>query len=247
MACNSHTCSPQTTCTSDSGPTTNPQLTETKTANESKIRVTDMIYAKSGSVAGLRAWVENEYTRRDTYGRDGETPSVGIWTDGSLTANNTQVKAQHYNEVDTKITSLPTCTCDCNQTIPSSCTCVSDTCSCDTYSCTCQGDTCGCDCTTCEIHSDARLKEHVLNIGWYADVIDNVNAIEFDFIPEFGGQHAYGVIAQELLKFLPPDQSIVMPDDEGFYSVDYIQLIPILLAQVRHLRKDVEALTQEVL
>jgi len=74
------------------------------------------------------------------------------------------------------------------------------------------------------------------------ELIDNVRAVEFDFIPAYGGQHEYGVIAQELLKYLPPEQTVVQTGNDGYYRVDYIQLIPILLGEVQRLKTRVKDL-----
>ena len=52
-----------------------------------------------------------------------------------------------------------------------------------------------------------------------------------------------GVIAQDVIKYFPVEtHSIVKVDSDGFYSVDYSQLVPILLKQVQELTDRVSEL-----
>lgn len=53
----------------------------------------------------------------------------------------------------------------------------------------------------------------------------------------------YGVIAQELQKQFP---ELVTLENDGYLSVDYIQLIPILLQAIKELNIKVEFLSQKI-
>lgn len=51
----------------------------------------------------------------------------------------------------------------------------------------------------------------------------------------------YGVIAQEVQKVFP---DIVKKDSDGYLTVDYIQLIPIMIEAIKELKLEVDQLKQ---
>lgn len=57
-----------------------------------------------------------------------------------------------------------------------------------------------------------------------------------------------GVMAQDIVEGLrlsgvnPDDFSIVTRDEYGFYKVDYSQLIPILISEIRELKNEIQNL-----
>ena len=59
-----------------------------------------------------------------------------------------------------------------------------------------------------------------------------------------------GVMAQDIRKGIdesgydPDEFSIIKMNDNGYYSVDYIQLIPILISKIRELEKDINKLKE---
>ena len=53
----------------------------------------------------------------------------------------------------------------------------------------------------------------------------------------------YGVIAQELQKEFP---DLVERDTDGFLTVNYIQLIPILLQAIKELNTKVDLLSEKI-
>ncbi len=53
-----------------------------------------------------------------------------------------------------------------------------------------------------------------------------------------GGNH-YGVIAQEVQKEFP---EMVSRGDDGYLTVDYIQLIPVIIEAIRELKVEMDSL-----
>lgn len=57
-----------------------------------------------------------------------------------------------------------------------------------------------------------------------------------------------GVMAQDIRKgleesgFNPDEFTIVQKDNTGYYSVDYIQLIPVLISEINSLKQDINKL-----
>jgi len=53
----------------------------------------------------------------------------------------------------------------------------------------------------------------------------------------------FGVMAQDLAKILDPEEySVVRMEEDGFYAVDYIQLVPLLIKHVQELEKRIDDL-----
>ena len=64
-------------------------------------------------------------------------------------------------------------------------------------------------------------------------------------------KQVFGIMAQDIrdgLKdegFSPDDFSIVEMQDTGYYSVDYIQLIPLLVSKIKQLELDIRRLEEK--
>jgi hypothetical protein len=71
--------------------------------------------------------------------------------------------------------------------------------------------------------SDRRLKDNIVPIGDALSVIGKLNGYEYDFKEH--GNHAAGVIAQELEQVLP----FAVSEVDGYKGVSYTQLIPYLI------------------
>lgn len=91
--------------------------------------------------------------------------------------------------------------------------------------------------------SDARLKENVQTIGGVA-IISKLRGVSFDWKKD--GSASAGVIAQEVEKVLP---SAVHTAADGMKSVEYDQLVGVLIeavkeqqAEINQLKKEIEAL-----
>jgi hypothetical protein len=78
--------------------------------------------------------------------------------------------------------------------------------------------------------SDKRLKENFVNIGKATEKVSKLNGVYFDW--KKTGEHDLGVIAQEVEEIFP---EIVTTDEDGWKSVDYSKLTPVLIEAVKEL------------
>jgi hypothetical protein len=90
--------------------------------------------------------------------------------------------------------------------------------------------------------SDKTLKENIESID-SRDLINNLNPVTFQFKNDIKQKKHYGVIAQELELVYP---ELVTNTDTGFKTVNYIELIPILLAQMKNMQKEIDVLKKEL-
>jgi|SRR6185312_186844 len=96
--------------------------------------------------------------------------------------------------------------------------------------------------------SDKRLKDNVKPIqnDLINKVLDELPAVEFDWNELAGplaGLHSHGVIAQDLQKILP---YCVGGESDGYLGVNYIGLIPVLLAIVQRQQGQIDRLIHEL-
>lgn len=96
--------------------------------------------------------------------------------------------------------------------------------------------------------SDERLKDNVKPIS--NDIVNaflkELPAVEFDYNELAGGlvgQHSHGVIAQHLQKIIP---YAVGADVDGYLGVNYVALVPVLLAIVQKQQKQIDGLIKEL-
>jgi len=92
--------------------------------------------------------------------------------------------------------------------------------------------------------SDYRLKHNVKSIDSALDKIDQISGVEFDWDASEAGLHYghlkghdVGVIAQELKEVLP---EAVKERDDGYLSVDYGRVVPLLIQAIKELKAQIE-------
>lgn len=83
--------------------------------------------------------------------------------------------------------------------------------------------------------SDIRIKENITMIENPIEKISSIRGIYFNKKGEFPDNREVGVIAQEVELVLP---EIVSEDDEGFKSVDYSKLTPLLIEAIKELKSE---------
>ena len=92
--------------------------------------------------------------------------------------------------------------------------------------------------------SDARFKRDVGTLESPLETIAKLRGVEFEWrtdeFPEnkFSDEQQIGFIAQELIDFLP---SIVSKGSDGFYSVDYGRLTPLLVEAIKDQQKQIKS------
>ncbi|MDG4651823.1 tail fiber domain-containing protein [Chryseobacterium arthrosphaerae] len=99
-----------------------------------------------------------------------------------------------------------------------------------------------------DYNSDERLKQNIASINSSGELLGKLRPVSY-FWNEKGKkkggntQLQYGLIAQEVEKVLP---NIVSTDNDGYKSVNYNELIPLLLQTVQEQDKKITELQKEI-
>lgn len=99
------------------------------------------------------------------------------------------------------------------------------------------------------IPSDARFKKNIIGIEGADDLLKKLNPVSYQYkTEEFGERHfpagmTYGFIAQELKEVLPYS---VKEEQDGYYSVNYTVVIPVLVAAMKEQQQQIEELKQQM-
>ncbi|MCY1662913.1 tail fiber domain-containing protein [Chryseobacterium sp. SL1] len=92
------------------------------------------------------------------------------------------------------------------------------------------------------VSSDIRLKQDIVKEENSLSKILQLNGYSYRFKKNANDPHKeYGVIAQEVLKVLP---EAVFTDKDGFYSVSYSSLIPILINAIKEQQIQIDELKE---
>lgn len=94
--------------------------------------------------------------------------------------------------------------------------------------------------------SDRRLKKNIQSI--VTDIvktkaIENLTPVQYEMTDNKEGRSEFGFIAQDLEKIYP---NLVFTDENGYKSVNYIGLIPILTAELKNQKKEIEELKNKI-
>jgi len=87
--------------------------------------------------------------------------------------------------------------------------------------------------------SDLRLKENITPLTNAIDKVSALRGVYFNFKAESPSERQVGVIAQEVEAVLP---EVVSTDAQGYKSVDYSKLTPLLIEAVKELKAHDEEL-----
>ncbi len=93
------------------------------------------------------------------------------------------------------------------------------------------------------IVSDMRLKENTKKISDAFPKLEQIHGYTYNMIDDPESKLHHGVLAQEVQKVYPDMVGVF--DKEGHLSVDYTQLVPILVEAVKELKAENEALKTE--
>ena len=88
--------------------------------------------------------------------------------------------------------------------------------------------------------SDARLKQNINELNNALDVIKSIRGVSFEYTPEseMGSGVRYGFIAQEVQEFIP-DIVRARAKGDGMLSLNYNEIVPILVEAVKELSIDI--------
>jgi len=90
------------------------------------------------------------------------------------------------------------------------------------------------------VSSDIRLKQDIVKVDNCLDKILKINGYSYRFKTNANDPHKeYGVVAQELLEVLP---EAVYKNKDGFYSVSYSSLVPILVNAMKEQQEEIATL-----
>ena len=91
--------------------------------------------------------------------------------------------------------------------------------------------------------SDKRLKNNIVKIKDSNNIINNINGYEFNWKENADREGPdLGIIAQEVKEVLP---EIVHEREDGYLSVDYVKLIPVLIEEVKSLNNRIKVLEEK--
>ncbi|WP_276875255.1 tail fiber domain-containing protein [Chryseobacterium joostei] len=99
-----------------------------------------------------------------------------------------------------------------------------------------------------DYNSDERLKQNITEIKSSDEIVSKLRPVSY-FWNETGkkkggnAQLQYGLVAQDVEKVLP---NIVSTDNEGYKSVNYNELIPLLLQAIQEQGKKIDELQKEI-
>jgi hypothetical protein len=85
--------------------------------------------------------------------------------------------------------------------------------------------------------SDISLKDNVLPLDNITKTLNQLNPVSFTW--KNNGQKSYGLIAQEVEQILP---TIVHTKSDGTKTVNYIEIIAFLIAEVKSLRQEIDVI-----
>ena len=91
--------------------------------------------------------------------------------------------------------------------------------------------------------SDINLKNNIEQITTDATILKNLNPVSFTFKDDEQNKKHFGFIAQELEILYP---QLVSDNEGGFKTVNYIEMIPILLSQMKNMQREIDKLKDEI-
>ena len=91
--------------------------------------------------------------------------------------------------------------------------------------------------------SDINLKDNIEQLNISTEDFNKLNPVSFTFKDDDQNKKHFGVIAQELENLYP---ELVTNNEIGFKTVNYIEMIPILLSQMKNMQQEIEKLKEEI-
>jgi len=93
--------------------------------------------------------------------------------------------------------------------------------------------------------SDATLKTNTLNLTFEKNkTVLNLNPVEFEYKSDYNKKKHYGFIAQDVEKIFP---ELVSSNVMGYKTVNYLELIPIMLSKMQSMQEEIDDLKNKKL
>lgn len=89
--------------------------------------------------------------------------------------------------------------------------------------------------------SDEKLKENIYNIDNASDRLDAIDGVYFNWVGK--QERNVGVVAQQVQKVLP---EVVSEDKNGYLSVDYGAIVPLLIEALKEQRSRIDYLENKI-
>ena len=89
--------------------------------------------------------------------------------------------------------------------------------------------------------SDVTLKKNIKNIS--DSEILSLNPVEFNFKSDESEKKHFGFIAQEMEKIFP---DLVSDEQIGYKTVNYIELIPLMLSKMKQMQNEIDSLKEKL-
>ena len=89
--------------------------------------------------------------------------------------------------------------------------------------------------------SDMRKKTNIVHNPLSSDLLDNINMVSFEYKDD--DENHIGFLAQDIEKYYP---QLVKTDSEGFLSVKYLEMIPLIIDYNQNLKKDMIELEKRI-
>ena len=92
--------------------------------------------------------------------------------------------------------------------------------------------------------SDKILKDNIISISeTKTQNVLNLNPVEYSFKSDINNKIHYGFIAQDVEKIYP---ELVKNSDLGYKTVNYIEIIPLLLSKMKDMQVEIDELREQI-
>lgn len=92
--------------------------------------------------------------------------------------------------------------------------------------------------------SDFTLKENITSLSPDTNkLFDSLTPVEYNFTADIKKKKHYGFIAQEVEKLFP---NLVNDNNLGYKSINYIELIPILINKINSIQNEINKLKEKI-
>ena len=92
--------------------------------------------------------------------------------------------------------------------------------------------------------SDEILKDNIISISeTKTPNVLNLNPVKYSFKSDINNKIHYGFIAQDVEKIYP---ELVKSSDLGYKTVNYIEIIPLLLSKMKDMQGEIDELREQI-
>lgn len=92
-----------------------------------------------------------------------------------------------------------------------------------------------------KVRSDARLKSEIRKLKDCLGTLSQITGVEYKF--KNAKTKSFGMIAQDVKEIIP---EVVSQDDDGYFNISYIDLIPFLVESIKEMNERVDALSRKI-